>query len=157
MKEIYRRPFEIEEWDFEALPRESKELLEAAHAAAQDAYAPYSHFQVGCALRLDSGVIVKGSNQENMAYPSGLCAERVAFFAAGAQHPHAQIIAAAIVTPRPMEVLHFSPCGGCRQVMIESENRQNEAIEVILQTAQGPVLRSKNAAQFLPLSFRLPQ
>lgn len=156
MKQIHQHSFEIEEWDFQALPKESIELLKAAHASALTAYAPHSQFLVGCALRLNSGAIVMGSNQENMAYPSGLCAERVAFFAAGAQHPDDPIVSAAIVTPVEMEVRHFSPCGGCRQVMIESEHRQVTPIEILLQTANGPVLRSKNAAQFLPLSFRLP-
>ena len=81
------------------LPLEDQELLRAAHEAAAKAYAPYSNFQVGGAVRLADGVIVKGSNQENMAYPSGMCGERVAVFAAGAQHPGQTMTTLAIVSP----------------------------------------------------------
>ena len=102
------------------LPLEDQELLSAAHEAAAKAYAPYSNFQVGGAVRLADGVIVKGSNQENMAYPSGMCGERVAVFAAGAQHPGQIMTTLAIVSPSMQAISEaFMPCGGCRQKIRE--------------------------------------
>ena len=91
-----------------------------------------------------------------MAYPSGLCAERIAFFAAGAQFPEELIEAAAVVTDREMPAEDFSPCGGCRQVMLESENRNGQSIRFLMQPGSGEVLISPNVSQFLPLTFRLP-
>ena len=150
------RSFYIEEWRAEELLPSDLELLQSAHNACQSAYSPYSKFNVGSAVRLASGVIVSGSNQENSAYPSGLCAERVAFFAAGAQHPDDPIEAAAVVTDSTMPVLDFSPCGGCRQVMLETEDRQGAPIRFLMQTGASNVLVSANVSQFLPLSFKLP-
>ena len=113
---------------------------------------------MGSAVRLEDGTLIQGSNQENAAYPSGLCAERVAFFTAGAQHAGTRIIAAAVVTDSSMPVEDFSPCGGCRQVMLESEERQNESIRFLMQTGgDSHVLVSDSVAQFLPLSFKLPR
>lgn len=150
------RSFELEEWKAEELESADRELLQAAHRACSSAYSPYSKFNVGAAVRLASGIILQGSNQENAAYPSGLCAERVAFFAAGAQHPGDSIVAAAVVTYRAMPVLEFSPCGGCRQVLLETEDRQGNAIRFLMQTGDSNVLVSANVSQFLPLSFKLP-
>lgn len=150
------RSFELEEWKAEELESADRELLQSAHNACQAAYSPYSKFNVGAAVRLASGIILQGSNQENAAYPSGLCAERVAFFAAGAQHPGDSIVAAAVVTDRAMPVLEFSPCGGCRQVLLETEDRQGNAIRFLMQTGDSNVLVSANVSQFLPLSFKLP-
>jgi cytidine deaminase len=155
MKEL-KREFTVEAWDESELPEGDRALLKAAHAAALTAYAPYSNFRVGAAVRLSSGEIVKGSNQENMAYPSGLCAERTAFFAAGSQFPNEKIQAAAVVTDREMASVDFSPCGGCRQVMLESEHRNGAPIRFLMQPGAGEVLVSKNVSQFLPLTFRLP-
>jgi cytidine deaminase len=150
------RSFQLEEWRANELPPSDLELLQSAHNACQSAYSPYSKFNVGSAVRLSSGTIVLGSNQENSAYPSGLCAERVAFFAAGAQHPDDPIVAAAVVTDSTMPVLDFSPCGGCRQVMLETEDRQDAPIRFLMQTGASNVLVSANVSQFLPLSFKLP-
>ena len=150
------RSFHLEEWKAEELESTDRELLQAAHRACSSAYSPYSKFNVGAAVRLASGIILQGSNQENAAYPSGLCAERVAFFAAGAQHPGDSILAAAVVTDRAMPVLEFSPCGGCRQVLLETEDRQGNAIRFLMQTGDSNVLVSANVSQFLPLSFKLP-
>ena len=85
-----------------------------------------------------------------------MCAERVAFFAAGAQHPDDPIVAAAVVTDSTMSVLDFSPCGGCRQVMLETEDRQGTPIRFLMQAGESNVLISHDVAQFLPLSFKLP-
>ena len=131
-------------------------LLLEAHQAGKEAYAPYSQFHVGAAVRLQSGRVLVGSNQENMAYPSGLCAERVAFFAAGAQFPNDPIVAAAVVTNQEMPPEHFSPCGGCRQVMLESENRGGQDIRFLMQAGSGPVWVSGDVRRFLPWAFQLP-
>lgn len=148
--------FQLEEWDVNNLPIEDQRLLEAAHRASKSAYSPYSKFNVGAAVRMMSGQIVQGSNQENAAYPSGLCGERVAFFAAGAQCPGDSIISAAVVTDCTMPVMEFSPCGGCRQVMIETEERQQSAIRFLMQTCDSTVLIAHSVSQFLPMAFKLP-
>ena len=127
-------------------------LIKAAHEALSSAYAPYSQFQVGAALLLEDGSIVKGSNQENAAYPSGLCAERVAFFSAGSQHPGKKIMAAAVTTSYPME--HpISPCGACRQVMAEYELKQQTSIKLLLCSHDGSVMVVNNSRDLLPLYF----
>ena len=151
-----KREFVVDVTAVSELSAADQALLEASHKAAKAAYAPYSSFRVGAAVRLASGKIVTGSNQENMAYPSGLCAERVAFFAAGAQFPGERIEAAAVVTDREMPAVDFSPCGGCRQVMLESENRNGHSIRFLMQPGSGDVVISPNVSQFLPLTFRLP-
>tara|TARA_B100000768_G_scaffold179505_1_gene197346 strand:- start:3435 stop:3908 length:474 start_codon:yes stop_codon:yes gene_type:complete len=156
MKQL-KREFIVEAWDAKELSEEDQELLERAHEAALNAYAPYSDFRVGAAVRLESGEIVIGSNQENMAYPSGMCAERTAFFAAGSQYPKQRIESAAVVTDREMEVHDFSPCGGCRQVMLESEIRNSAPIRFLMQPGTGEVIVSSNVSQFLPLTFQLPR
>lgn len=106
------------------LPAEDRELERLALEVAEQAYAPYSEFRVGAALRLANGVIVTGSNQENAAYPSGLCAERTAIFYAGAQYPNVPPVALLIVAfNKEGRIPFISPCGGCRQVILESATR----------------------------------
>lgn len=156
MKTKVQRVSSFEEWIVEDLDVLEQDLLNAAHAACKKAYAPYSNFRVGSAVRLKSGRTVIGSNQENMAYPSGLCAERVAFFSAGAQFPGDEIVAAAVVTDIKMPLEHFSPCGGCRQVMVESELRQEKPIRFLMQAGDSDVLVSPDVIRFLPLAFKLP-
>lgn len=113
---------------------EDQQLVSAALEARFGSYSPYSHFQVGAALRLADGTIVKGANQENAAYPSGLCAERTALFAAGANYPDVPIRSIAIVACNNGTLLDdpASPCGSCRQVMAESQKRAGAPISVIL-------------------------
>ncbi len=136
------------------LPEIDQFLLKKAHEAASKAYAPYSGFQVGSAVRMKSGQIVVGSNQENMAYPSGLCGERVAVFAAGAQFPGEKIEAVAIVSPSPVAVPSaFLPCGGCRQVLLEAESRQEGSIRLLLQARDEVVLVSNSAINLVPFAF----
>ena len=136
------------------LPLEDQELLRAAHEAAAKAYAPYSNFQVGGAVRLADGVIVKGSNQENMAYPSGMCGERVAVFAAGAQHPGTRMTAVAIVSPSEKAIPEgFMPCGGCRQVLVEAERRQDQPLRILLQVRDEDVMISASAVNLMPFAF----
>lgn len=111
-----------------------QELVNAALEARAGSYSPYSHFQVGAALRLSSGRIIKGANQENAAYPAGLCAERTAMFAAGANYPGQTFETLAIVAADHGHLLDepATPCGNCRQVMAEYQNKCGKPMEVIL-------------------------
>lgn len=138
-----------------ALPEADRLLLEAAWQALQGAYAPYSNFRVGAALLLESGETVIGSNQENASYPSGLCAERVAVFQAGARFPGTPIRALAIVARSADGLLQLpaAPCGNCRQAILEYENRQKGPIRILLQAGEGVVYECPSMAALLPLGF----
>ena len=130
-------------------------LMLKAREACHDAYAPYSGFQVGAALRLDNDLIVVGNNQENAAYPSGLCAERVALFAAHSQHPGLNILTIAISACRKGHTtyLEVSPCGGCRQVMMEFQSLQDRDIEVLMEGPDGTIYLLSSIDTLLPLKF----
>jgi len=151
-KEIITR---VTEYDsLEELANEDQILVQKSKEAALGAYAPYSHFHVGAAVKLDNGEIVIGNNQENAAYPSGLCAERVAIFHANAQYPDVAVTAIAISvyynsnyisTPVP-------PCGSCRQVLLETENRYGRPIKVIL-AGEKLIQIIENARALLPINF----
>ena len=132
-----------------------QQLVTAAKAARSRAYAPYSRFQVGASVRLENGQIVEGNNQENIAYPSGLCAERVALFHAGAQFPGIAVDLICIVAKgdlMPISQL-LSPCGACRQVMLESENRQNKPIRIILVNQDNRTMCIDSVQNLLPFGF----
>ena len=121
--------------NMDELSAEEKHLVELAIEATSRSYAPYSKFHVGAAVRLDNGVEIIGCNQENAAYPSGLCAERTALFAAGAQNPDVPVRMLAIAargTNGELEDEPVPPCGSCRQVMIESETRANAPMRILL-------------------------
>ena len=121
--------------NMDELSAEEKHLVELAIEATSRSYAPYSKFHVGAAVRLDNGVEIIGCNQENAAYPSGLCAERTALFAAGAQYPDVPVRRLAIAargTHGELEDEPVPPCGSCRQVMIESETRANAPMRILL-------------------------
>ncbi len=136
------------------LSAEQNQLLQKALQAAENAHAPYSKFKVGAALELADGTIILGNNQENAAYPSGLCAERVALFAAGANHPYTAIIRIAIVAPlNPHPEIITPPCGSCLQVMAESRSRQNQPIELILSSKGESGLLAPDVSTFLPFLF----
>lgn len=140
---------------WENLAESDLQLVHLAYEAMDLAYAPYSEFKVGAALRLSNGLTLKGNNQENIAYPSGLCAERVALFYAGANYPSESIETICVVARgelMPSEFL-LSPCGSCRQVMLETENRQAKKIRVILvnQDKRTMILHSVN--DLLPFGF----
>ncbi len=141
------------------LPKADLELLNEATKAASDAYAPYSKFSVGAALRLESGKIIRGNNQENVAYPSGLCAERVALFYASATYPNEKVESIAVTANT--DELKFedpvSPCGSCRQVMAETEKKQHTGIRVIMKGENGKVYVSENVKNLLPLMFKADQ
>lgn len=144
----------IVEKEFGELSSEERELVDAARAIAQDAYAPYSKFRVGAALRLQSGRIVTGSNQENAAYPSGLCAERTALFYAGAQYPDDPVVALVVTAMR--EDNQFAavaaPCGGCRQVLLETADRHKHPYPVYLAGANS-VKIVEDCRLLLPINF----
>ena len=121
--------------DMDELTAEEKHLVELAIEGTSRSYAPYSKFCVGAAVRLDNGVEIIGCNQENAAYPSGLCAERTALFAAGAQYPDQPVRMLAIAargTHGDLEEEPVGPCGSCRQVIIESETRAGAPIRILL-------------------------
>lgn len=137
------------------LSNEEQLLIEKAYAIAEDAYAPYSEFHVGAVIEFEDGTFVMGSNQENIAYPSGLCAERVALFYAGANFP-GKIIKRLVVVAKGDLIepdMCVSPCGSCRQVIAESENRQAETIELILVSQNGKVWRFNSASDLLVFPF----
>ena len=130
-------------------------LVENAFEAMENAYAPYSNFKVGAALLLENGMVIQGNNQENIAYPSGLCAERVALFYAGAQYPNSTIHTICIVAKgdlMPLDQL-LSPCGGCRQVMLESENRQKKPIRIIIVNQDERTMCIDSVQHLLPFGF----
>src|SRR5690554_7857975 len=118
----------------EELTQEERQLIEAAREIAGKAYAPYSRFQVGAALLLENGEVVTGSNQENAAYPSGLCAERVALFWAGAQFPESAVKTMVIVSVKEGELVSriVAPCGACRQVINEASHRYKKPFPLLL-------------------------
>lgn len=132
-----------------------QELLQLAEQARQRAYAPYSSFQVGAAALLDNGEIITGNNQENVAFPSGMCAERVAIFYAMAQFPQAKILKIAIsgvntITPKKESV---TPCGSCRQAILEYEMKQKSAVEILCSGAESEILIFSSVRQLLPFCF----
>lgn len=154
--EIKKKTFEYTEWpSLNELSASDQELVAIAKDALSRSYAPYSRFHVAAALRLSNGEVVTGTNQENAAYPSGLCAERVAIFAAKHQYPDVPIETIAITaSSEKFEVDHpISPCGACRQVMLEYELNQSTPIRVILKGEQGKVLIVHSAQTFLPFFF----
>lgn len=130
-------------------------LLEQARLAIDGSYAPYSNFHVGCALRLRNGVIVKGSNQENMAFPSGLCAERVAIFSAGANYPAEAVVAMAITARSDNAALNepVLSCGACLQSIAEYETLHATPIRIILQGEAGEIWIAEGTKTFLPFQF----
>jgi len=144
---------EIEHWNL--LPTDEIELVNEAFIIAKKAYAPYSNFHVGASLRMNDNSIIVGSNQENIAYPSGLCAERVALFHAGALYPEKKVTKLCVVAFGDLfdKEAWLTPCGGCRQVMAESESRQNEQIEIILVSQNHKVLKFNSILDILPLAF----
>ncbi len=147
---------EIEELSsLEELLPDERELLINASIAKENAYAPYSRFHVGAALLMENGLTILGNNQENMAYPSGLCAERVAFFAAGAQYPKMAIHKVAITAASELFPSNhpIAPCGACRQAMLEYEMNQKSPITLIMRGTTGKVYRVKGISQLLPLFF----
>jgi cytidine deaminase len=137
------------------LPAGDLELLKKARKAVKAAYAPYSGFNVGAAVLLTNGKVVTGNNQENAAYPSGLCAERVALFYANANYPNigAQTIAVSVKSNHQIINEPVSPCGSCRQVIAEYENLYAKPIRIIMSGETGRVYVSESIENLLPFMF----
>ena len=137
------------------LPTDIQELMLQAVAVRKTAYAPYSKFRVGVAILLDNGKIVLGSNQENAAYPSGLCAERVAIFHAGAIYPAAKILKMAITAASDTNqtTTPIPPCGSCRQSIAEYEIKQQTPIEIYFMGEIGIIYKSDSLKNLLPFMF----
>lgn len=148
--------FDLLVFDSESeLSEEEKKILATAKKARQSAYAPYSNFQVGAAVLMESDEIVMGSNQENASYPSGLCAERVAVFQAGAKYPNQTIKLIAISAASKKYVVKnpAAPCGNCRQAIAEYEQKQKSPIAILFQGEEGPIYKCNSVAEILPLGF----
>ncbi len=146
----------IEEYDsMPDLGQADMNLMELAESSLKDAYAVYSHYRVGAALILSNGKVITGNNQENAAYPSGLCAERVAMFYAKSQYPGESIEAIAISAKADTFTIRdaVAPCGACRQVMAEYEIQQKSPIRVVMKGETGPVLAVDSIEALLPLMF----
>lgn len=154
MKEIVLQT-KVKVCSCDELSSEERFLVDVARNAAKNCYAPYSRFGVGAAVELEFGTIISGSNQENAAYPSGLCAERVALFNAGANYPTRAVKTMVIAArredgelPRPIV-----PCGACRQVMLEMEARHKSPMRIILYGTECCYIIEGGAKDLLPLSF----
>ena len=155
MKEI---TLQIKFTEYEAsaqLSEKDNNLIMKARDAARNAYAPYSGFRVGAAVLLENGIIVTGNNQENAAYPSGLCAERTALFYASAQYPKVPVVAIAISTinhaATPSDIA--KPCGACRQVMAEYEDIAGKPIQILLDSTDR-IFVLNGIDNLLPLRFK---
>ncbi|TDE00843.1 cytidine deaminase [Flavobacterium sandaracinum] len=155
MKEItITTQFKVYE-SIQELPNDIQDLMKQAVEVRKNAYAPYSKFRVGVAIFLDNGKIVLGSNQENAAYPSGLCAERVAIFYAGAVYPEAKILKMAITAASDTNqtTAPIPPCGSCRQSIAEYEIKQENPIEIYFMGEIGAIYKSDSLKNLLPFMF----
>ncbi|MBS1636630.1 MAG: cytidine deaminase [Bacteroidetes bacterium] len=146
--------FEVYASEADLLPEE-QDLVKKAKEALQAAYAPYSHFFVGAAVLLGNGEVIIGNNQENAAYPSGLCAERVAIFHAGARFPGVPVKTIAISCKAQNQVINdpVSPCGACRQAIAEYETRYASPIRIIMSGESGKIYVANSIEALLPLMF----
>ncbi|QHT69365.1 cytidine deaminase [Rhodocytophaga rosea] len=154
MKKLDLKIF-IEEYTVNELPEADKDLFSKAKQACEQAYAPYSNFYVGAAILLENGTIVLGNNQENAAYPSGMCAERTAIYATGANHRGQKIIAIAVAACKGTDYtfIPVAPCGACRQAMLEYESKQDQLIRLILQSGDNACYIIPSISTLLPLQF----
>jgi len=146
---------EYEELAWEELPESSQQVMMKARLIAETAYAPYSDFQVGAAIRLTSGEILQSSNQENVSFPVGICAERLVLGYAGANFPEQAVEELAIVAKRKGDEVwaSVSPCGLCRQSINEVELRFQKQISILIQKSDGIVIRFSGIRSLLPFKF----
>lgn len=146
---------EIEELSPEELDHVEQTLLSRAQSVAKMAYSPYSDFNVGAAVLLENGEILQSSNQENVSFPAGSCAERLVLGYAGANYPDSAPVMLAIVAKRAAEETwaEVSPCGICRQTINEAEKRFGKPVTLLVLKANGNILRIKGIAHLLPLKF----
>lgn len=156
MDKVFSFPYKLIP-GIDALEPQDALLLRAAIDAQQLAYAPYSRFEVGAALLLESGAIVKGGNQENASYPAGICAERTALSAASSLHPGVPLIAVAIAYRNldrdDQEEMILSPCGICRQSLMETYSRQEKVIKMIMSSPSGSIIVLESVENLLPFGF----
>ena len=145
----------IRVFDYEELDADDRRLIDAAREATRRSYSPYSRFAVGAALRLLDGTFVSGSNQENAASPSGLCAERTTLFYANSRYPD-QPVDTLVIAARNERgeflAAPIPPCGACRQVMLETEKRYGHEMRILLYGTQG-IYEIQGVSGLLPLSF----
>ena len=141
--------------DVSELSLEDKLLMGKAVEARKKAYAPYSKFNVGAALLLENNEIVLGNNQENAAYPSGMCAERVAIWKAGSEFPGVKILKLAITASSSIKKVDkpVGPCGACRQSLSEYEIKQQQSFEVLFMGEVGEIVKTQSLLSLLPFSF----
>ena len=154
MKEMILRT-RINVCSYDELSDADKAVVDAARAATANSYAVYSNFSVGAAVRLGNGTVVSGSNQENAAYPSGLCAERTTLFWANSQYPKEPVEVLAIAARSAQGELEFpiTPCGACRQVMLETEKRFGNKMKIILYGTRQCYVIDDGVRVLMPLSF----
>ena len=140
---------------YDELSGADKAVVDAARAATANSYAVYSNFSVGAAVRMANGAVVSGSNQENAAYPSGLCAERTTLFWANSQYPKEPVEVLAIAARSAQGELEFpiTPCGACRQVMLETEKRFGNKMKIILYGTRQCYVIDDGVRALMPLSF----
>ena len=144
----------IKVYTFDELNKAEQDLMTSAMEATTRSYAPYSKFSVGAAALLANGIVVTGTNQENAAYPSGLCAERTTLFYANSQYPDQPVLTLAIAarTDKDFIDLPIPPCGACRQVILETEKRYKQPIRILLY-GKKEIYEVKSICDLLPLSF----
>ncbi len=141
--------------DVEELPVDVQQLVKIAIEARKTAYAPYSNFNVGAALMLENGKIISGNNQENAAYPSGICAERVAIWKAASDYPNVKVTKLVINANSNLKLVNapVSPCGACRQTLFEYESKQETSIEVYFMGETGKIFKTDSLKDLLPVAF----
>ena len=141
--------------DVKELPVDVQLLVQKSVEARKTAYAPYSNFNVGAALMLENGIIITGSNQENAAYPSGICAERVAIWKAASDYPNVNVKKLVITASSNNKIVDspVSPCGACRQTLFEYESKQNEPIEIYFMGETGKIFKTDSLKDLLPVAF----
>ncbi|REE80012.1 cytidine deaminase [Lutibacter oceani] len=139
----------------EELPNEVQVLMQKAIDTKKNAYAPYSKFKVGASLLLENGLIITGNNQENAAYPSGMCAERVAVWKAASDYPNVKILKLAISASSNSQILKepVAPCGACRQTLSEYELKQKFNVEVYFMGEEGKIIKTNSIIDLLPIAF----
>lgn len=141
-------------YQFEELSEEDRKLITLAKNACNNSYVPYSNFAVGAAARLADGTIVTGTNQENAAYPSGICAERTTLFYSNSQYPDQAVDTLAVAAYNQGSYLQspIPPCGSCRQVILETENRYKKPMRILLY-GEKEIYECDGISNLLPLSF----
>ncbi len=155
MKEINTGSTAIIYEDIDKLSEVDKQLMQKALKATKNAFAPYSGFNVGAALLMEDHSIIIGNNQENAAYPSGMCAERVAIWNAGSTFPNKKVLKIAITAISSTKIVNkpVGPCGACRQTLLEYEINQAKNIEIIFMGEVGEVVKVNSISSLLPFSF----